>query len=247
MFRHSPLFQFRHGDHLCVFYRSEDALLEVLTPYVAEGILKGETCFCAQKPEIQKRLVYDLRFLGIDTDEEIKRGALELHTEADTYFPNKRFEPPVMMEMLTRSIAESLDKGFTAFRSAGEMSWAVRGRNECDQIIEYEQMVDRCYPGKAAIGLCQYAVDEFPSDVLDSVLENHRLHLAQAHSSSLHSSLHVRHGGYVAELVADRFVVDPRFYYVVQQYRPRDIVGWGIASSFETAAAQAEHLANQSA
>jgi hypothetical protein len=42
-------------------------------------------------------------------------------------------------------------------------------------------------------------------------------------------------------------VVDPRFYYVVQQYRPRDIVGWGIASSFETAAAQAEHLANQSA
>ena len=38
MFRLSPLFQFRHGDHLCVFYRSEDALLEVLTPYVAEGI-----------------------------------------------------------------------------------------------------------------------------------------------------------------------------------------------------------------
>lgn len=35
MLRHSPLFHFKPGDHACVFYRSEDSLLDVLTPHVA--------------------------------------------------------------------------------------------------------------------------------------------------------------------------------------------------------------------
>jgi len=56
MFRQSPLFQFRHGDHICVFYRSEDSLREVLTPYIAEGLRRGQKCFCAQKPYIGGQL-----------------------------------------------------------------------------------------------------------------------------------------------------------------------------------------------
>lgn len=243
MLGYAPLFQFRHGDHLCVFYRSEEDLLEVLTPYIAEGLLKGERCFCAQKAEVLKRLSYDLRFLGIDPDNEIKRGALELHTEEDTYLPNKRFEPQVMMDMLTRSIRESSERGFTAFRTAGEMSWAVRGRNECDNIVDYEAMVDQCYPGKPAIGLCQYAMGEFSPDLLNAVLQTHRLHLAESKTHCMHSSLHVRFGSYSAEVVADKFVVDPRFYYVVQQQHPRKIVGWGVAPTFDRATTEAEHLA----
>jgi len=53
--------------------------MEMLSPCIAVGILRGERCFCAQKPEVLKRLEYDLRFIGIDTDREIRRGALELH------------------------------------------------------------------------------------------------------------------------------------------------------------------------
>jgi MEDS: MEthanogen/methylotroph, DcmR Sensory domain len=244
--RNSPLFQFKHGDHICVFYRRQQDLLEILTPYIAQGILKGERCFCAQKPEVLKQLVYDLRFLGIDTDREIARGALDLHTEDETYFPKKRFEPAAMMEMLTRSIAESFERGFTAFRTAGEMSWAVRGRNECDQILEYEAMVQKCFPGKRAIGMCQYPMGEFPPDVLECVLQAHHMHLAEANSHSLHSSLHVRYGDCVAEVVADKVVIDPRFYYVVQQQRPREIVGWGVAPTFEGATTLAADLARAS-
>jgi len=240
--RHSPLFQFKHGDHTCLFYRSEDALMEVLTPYVGEGILKGERCFCAQKPEILKRLIYDLRFLGLDTDKEIKRGALELHTENEAYFPNNRFEPLVMMEMLTRSIAETAEKGFTGFRSAGELSWAVQGRNECDQIIEYEQMVERAFPGRPAIGLCQYAVNAFTPEVLELVLETHRLHLSDTHEDCHHSSLHVQYGTHGAEIVANKLLIDPHYYYVVQQVLQREIIGWGVAPTFDGATTSAEQI-----
>jgi DcmR-like sensory protein len=247
MFRHSPLFQFKHGDHTCVFYRSEEALFELLTPYIAEGILKGERCFCAQKPEFIKRLIYDLRFLGIDTDREIARGALELHTEDETYFTNNRFEPEAMMEMLTRSIREAQEKGFAGLRTAGEMSWAARGRDECDQVIGYEKMVEECFPGKAVIGLCQYAMNEFTPDVLNVVMENHRLHVADRAADSFHSSLSVRYGGCSAEVVVDKLMLDPRHYYVVQQQRSREILGWGVAPTFESAIAKAEQLAREPA
>jgi hypothetical protein len=242
LLRNSSLFQFRHGDHTCLFYRSEDTLMEMLSPYIAEGILRGQRCFCAQKPEILKRLEYDLRFIGIDTDREIRRGALELHTEDEAYFVNKRFEPEAMVEMLMRTVEEARDQGFAGLRTAGEMGWAMRGRNECDEILEYEKLVEKSFPGKPAIGLCQYALDEFRPDVLDSVLESHRLHLDESKRNSLHSSLHVRLGKHGAEIVANRLTVDPRYYYVVQQVRPWEIIGWGVASNFDSASARAEQL-----
>src|ERR1700749_4177872 len=93
MFHNSLLFQFKHGDHTCVFYRNEDSLREVLTPYIADGLRRGERCFCAQAPQICKRLVFDLQFLRIDTDSAIRRGALEIHSFDEVYFPNRKFEP----------------------------------------------------------------------------------------------------------------------------------------------------------
>jgi len=32
------LFQFKHGDHTCVFYSAITSLLEILTPYIVEGL-----------------------------------------------------------------------------------------------------------------------------------------------------------------------------------------------------------------
>ena len=146
MFRHSLLFQFKHGDHTCVFYRNEDSLREVLTPYVADGLRRNERCFCAQTPEICKRLIYDLRFLGIDTDTAIARGALEIHTWDEVYFPNRKFEPAAMMDLLLTSMEDAQNRGFTALRTAGELSWASEGRADWDQLFAYEQMVDDIFP-----------------------------------------------------------------------------------------------------
>src|ERR1700733_3649675 len=38
--------QFSHGDHVCHFYQSNESLLTMLSPFVADGLKKGERCFC---------------------------------------------------------------------------------------------------------------------------------------------------------------------------------------------------------
>ena len=247
MLRHSPLFQFRHGDHICVFYRSENALMEFLAPYIAEGLRKDERCFCVQKPHTLRRLIYDLRFIGIDTDREVERGALDLHVEDEVYLPNGRFEPEKLMDMLLKSIETAVKNGFSGLRTAGELSWSVRGRNECDRLVGYEKLVDKYFPGKQVIGVCQYAIDEFSPEVLDLILDAHRLHLADQGPAAIYSSINIGYGHCNAEFVADKFVVDPRYYYVVQQKRQKEVLGWGSAPDINSATIQAEKIVKSAA
>ncbi|HKQ86006.1 MAG TPA: MEDS domain-containing protein [Candidatus Acidoferrales bacterium] len=239
------LFQFRHGDHLCVFYRSEDALMEVLTPFIAEGLRNGERCFCVQREEIFKRLEYDLRFIGVDIDGARKIGALEFHSMNEVYLSGGRFEPAAMMDMLVRSIEDSLKRGFSGFRSAGDLSWAVEGRNECSQLIGYEALVEECFPGKRAAGMCQYPIASFPPEVLKRILSLHRQRIVEPGSPCSHASLSVSGSHCITEIIADKFVVKPKYYYVVEQWDRGDVLGWGTAPDFNAASLQAENLVRQ--
>lgn len=239
------LFQFRHGDHICVFYRSEDALMEVLSPFIAEGLRKSERCFCVQRDEIVKRIEYDLRFIGVDVDTARKVGALEFHSARDAYLPKGRFEPGAMMDMLTRSIADSVKRGFSGFRSAGDLSWAVEDRNACSQLLGYEALVEECYPGKPAIGMCQYPIDSFPPETLKGILNLHRQRIVEPKALSAHASLSVSGGHCITEIIADKFVVNPKYYYVVEQWDRGDVLGWGTAPDFNAATLQAENLVRQ--
>jgi hypothetical protein len=195
MLGHSSLFQFRHGDHTCVFYRSEDALMEVLTPYVAEGLRRGELCFCVQKPHICTRLLSDLRLLGFDTADFVARGALDVRSEDEVYLPNGRFDPRNMMDMAMQSLSEALDRGFPALRGAGDLSWAVKGRNECEPLLEYEGIVNGYHPGRPLIGLCQYDANAFSPRMLDSVVRAHGLCVSDLLPSSPNYSRVSTHSG----------------------------------------------------
>src|SRR5262249_55736553 len=155
----APLFQFHHGDHICVFYRSDDALLEILTPYVAEGLREGQCCFCVQPQRIMQRLKHDLQFLGVKVDREMSRGSLLCYSEREIYFEFGDFDPAGMIRKLEGAIENSLRAGFSGFRSAGELSWAGDSETHCKQVTGYEKMVEECYPGKAAVGLCQYRME----------------------------------------------------------------------------------------
>jgi two-component system, sensor histidine kinase PdtaS len=243
MFRESSLFQFKNGDHTCVFYRSDKELMEVLTPFVADGLRRGERVFCAQRPEILKRLTHDLIFLGLNPDYERESGALDLLTEEEAYFPHSQFEPLAMMDMLIRSIYTARAKGFTSFRSAGELSWAVQGRNECDRVVGYEKLVEEYYPGRPAIGLCQYPMDKFEPSVLRAVLASHRMQISDTSPGSNHCSIHFRNEGWTAEMVADKITTEPRYYYVVQHSQPFEIAGWGVSNDFDSASASIGKLA----
>ena len=235
-----PFVQFKRGDHICLFYRDEGMLVQTLAAYLAAGLSSGERCFCAQKPHIIPRIYKALKAFGIDAEKEAARGALEIHTEDEVYFAEGRFKPQTMIEMLERSIQEAVAQGFTGFRTAGEMSWALTDTrcemgNCCDQLIQYEAMVQAAYPGKPAIGICQYPVNRFPRHVVAEVLKAHRLALEETMVSTNHSTLTIRQGKYLADIVTDRFNPGAAYHYVVQGQDSSDVLSWGVEPTIDGA------------
>ena len=242
-----PLFRFQHGDHACVFYKNEDFLLEVLTPYVADGLRRHERCFCVQAPQVLKRLEMDLAFIGVNVEREIKRGALDFYTPSQVYLRSGAFEPEILMDMLIRSVDESVKGGFSGFRSAGELSWAMEGSHDCSQLLGYEAMVQNSFPGKPAIGMCQYPMNRFPTDVLQKTLDHHRYSLTEPHLESKHASLCLRTRHAEVEIVANRFATDPKYYYVASPLRTKTPFGWGVEAELNRAIDESDALLRQSA
>ena len=145
-----------------------------------------------------------------------------------------------MMEMLERSIKDAMAAGFTGFRTAGEMSWALKDTrcqdgNCCDQLLNYEKLVQAVYPGKPAIGICQYPLGRFSSSVVTSVLAAHRMALEETMAGLNHSTLTIRQGNYLADIVTDRLSPGNAFHYVVQGRGSFDVLSWGVEPTLEEA------------
>jgi MEDS: MEthanogen/methylotroph, DcmR Sensory domain len=239
-----PLFTFKRGDHVCVFYHDESAMLDVLVPYIFEGLALGEQCLCVLPPQICQRFVAGLKAAGVDTDREIRQRALVVHPPEEVYFPSGDFQAVAMIALLGGAIAEAGRLGFSGFRSAGELSWAAHGRCDCDRLVEYEAMVDAAYPKQGATGMCLYDMKQFPEAVLGKVLEVHRLCLNDSVGASKRCSVGIRHGAFFADIVVDR-ADRSRFYYVAQKSGCADVLGWGYAPNFEVAMHCSERLLSE--
>ena len=136
-------------------------------------------------------------------------------------------------------------QGFSALRTAAELSWAEQGFAGCDQLLTYEKWVDEYLPGRRVIGLCQYDVNAFSPDVLAAVIDAHRIHFSEERASSCHAGICFRSGDCWTEIIAEKLVMSPSYYYVVQRDKSTDVLGWGVAPTFDTASYQAEQLVRE--
>ena len=243
----TSLVQFKRGDHICIFYRDETSLIENLVPYLATGLRRNERCFCVQKQHIIPQVLQGLEALGVNTALEMELGALDVHEDDEFYFSSGRFEPQALMDSLEESILSALSLGFTGLRTAGELSWTMNGRHGspatlCDQIVGYENMVERSFPGKPVIGVCQYAAHLFPPQVLHRVLEAHRTAIEETIISVNHSTLTLRSGEFLADIVADRVRPGEAFHYIVQRRGSPEILSWGQEFSMDAAVHSSESI-----
>jgi hypothetical protein len=165
----------QRGDHACVIYSAGPDLIAVVAAYLHEGLRAGERCwYAACSPRERSDLTFALQARDIDVTEAEARGSLRLMTAADMYLADGIFDPERMLQELNAAILDSVHDGFTAFRVAGEMSWALEPKPGTDRVIEYESLVEMLLRASAAQGLCVYH-SCMPAALLDGALTSHPL------------------------------------------------------------------------
>ena len=155
------------GDHIAHFYRGASQMFNVLGPYVAEGIRRGDKCVVISSPEVADQLLEWLESKGVDPETARKNGQLFLHA-GETSQDARR----ALVDQVEK---ESLNAGYQFVRWAGDGSWALAGKTSVHEMLCWEALYDKVSADWNILALCQFDLMQFSGDVVMDALRSHPL------------------------------------------------------------------------
>ncbi len=161
------------GDHMCCIYETDEEHRAVITPYMQQGLERGEKVIYIVDFNTAETVLGYLRVQGLDVDGYVAREQLVMADREDTYLRNGVFDPDAMINFLRSTLELALAQGFKALRVTGEMTWALRGLPGSERLIEYEAKLNHFFPGVLCTALCQYDRKRFDPAILLDVIHTH--------------------------------------------------------------------------
>jgi hypothetical protein len=163
----------KRGDHVCALYSTTAELVREVAGFVAEGLRNRERCWYVGTGKEMDSLRAALLPLGVDVAAETRRGALKLIAGDGAYVVHGGFNPEVTIQIFNDAIEQAYTDGFTGFRAAAEMSWALDCEDGAHQVIVYEALLKSLFVSCRAIGLCLYDRKLMPLAVINGALATH--------------------------------------------------------------------------
>jgi hypothetical protein len=164
---------FKRGDHICAIYSTTEELTREVARFLAEGLRNRERSWYVGSGDEMDSLRDALRQLGIDVTAETRRTALQLISGDGAYIVHGAFNPEATIQIFNDAIEQAYTDGFTGFRAAAEMSWALDCADGPHQVIVYEALLKSLFASCRAIGFCLYDRRRMPLEVINGALLTH--------------------------------------------------------------------------
>lgn len=131
--------------HVCAFFDTGDEEYRVITPFIKEGIDRGEKAFHIVDPKLRADHFRRLGEAGIDTDAAQERGQLEVRNWEEAYLRGGHFDQNAMLELIQQVL--DVDKSqFPLTRLVAHMEWALEDRPGVNDLVEYETRLNYILP-----------------------------------------------------------------------------------------------------
>jgi DNA-binding CsgD family transcriptional regulator len=166
------------GAHLCIFYESQEDLLDTVAPYFKAGLENNEFCLWAPSEKItleQACLALSRRIP--DFDRRRAAGNMEIVPGRDWYLEGDRFGLERVISSWDEKLRGALAKGYDGIRVSGDAFWlnSKYYKDFCD----YEHALNWPLEGRPMLALCTYPlVASSAAEVLE-VARAHHLALAR--------------------------------------------------------------------
>ncbi len=161
------------GNHLCSLYETEEERRALLTPFLCQGLERGEKVLYIVDAHSAEVVLDYLRDDGLEVEPYLASGQLSILTVDDAYMREGVFDPDGMIALLRAETEQALAEGYSALRLTGEMTWTLRGLPGSERLIEYEAKLNEFLPGSKCLAICQYDRRRFDPAVLLDVLCTH--------------------------------------------------------------------------
>ena len=155
------------GTHICVFYETQDDLLDSVGQYIAAGLGANESCVWAvSKPITEDDAKAALRLILPDLDRYLSSGQLEVMKGTDWYLEGGEFSLTRITNGWNDKLARARNAGYDGMRVSGDAFWIAT--SHWKSFCEYEQELDRTLVSQKMIVLCTYSLQSSRAvDILD--------------------------------------------------------------------------------
>lgn len=177
------------GWHFCQFYRDFYQLLDMIAPYVAEGLKNNEGCLWVMPQVVTKEVAcHALSHHLEDVEDYLARGQLEMLSHPQWYLNSsgrlKSFEE--IGNALLAKQDRALAQGFKFLRAAGDTGW-VSGTEQSKEFIDYEMKINAALGATKVAAVCTYRAD-VTADEFVAIVTAHQDSLYQSTDSQPHQT-----------------------------------------------------------
>jgi hypothetical protein len=159
--------------HICAFFNSTDEQHRVLRSFILDGFDQGDKAFHLVDPERREDHLRRLADAGIDVQEAMGSGQLEVRRWQDGPLGGDRFDLDTWLAAFEQVLQSGPAAGYAQTRFLAHMEWALVDLPGVDDLIEFETHVNHVVPKYDDIVICAYDVTRFGASVVMDALRTH--------------------------------------------------------------------------
>jgi hypothetical protein len=170
----------RTHEHVCVLYRGADQRDELMVEFLAEGVHRGDRCYCMITPDNHQRIdaaVSARNERPADGAVSEDAGRIDFVAPAGSHVRGGEFVSECMLQFWEDwGTATFVSDGVAHARIAADMSWAKPLVDAPGFVMDLERYETRFtlwarrYP---QVTTCMYDLDKFDGDVIVPIVRAH--------------------------------------------------------------------------
>src|SRR6266550_3441914 len=142
--------------HICAFFNSTDEEHRVLGSFIKDGFARGDKAFHLVNPELREEHLRRLAEAGINVQEAMGTGQLEVRPWQDGPLRGGRFDQDTWLVSFEQVLQSGPAAGYVQTRFLAQMEWALVDLPGVDDLIEFETRVNHVDPKYDDIVICAY-------------------------------------------------------------------------------------------
>jgi hypothetical protein len=159
--------------HVCAFFNSIDEQHQVLGSFIKDGFDRGDKAFHLVDPEQREEHVRRLAQAGIDVQDAMSTGQLEVRSWQDGPLREGRFDQDTWVASFERVLQSGPAAGYAHTRFLAQMEWALVDLPGVEDLIEFETRVNYVVPKYDDAVICAYDLSKFGASVVMDALRTH--------------------------------------------------------------------------
>jgi hypothetical protein len=159
--------------HVCAFFNGIDEQHRVLRSFIKDGFDQGDKAFHLVDPKRRDEHLRRLAEAGIDVQEAMEIGQLEVHPWEDGPLRGGRFDQDTWLAAFEQVLKSGPAAGYAQTRFLAQMEWALVDLPGVEDLIEFETRVNHVVPKYDDTVICTYDLSKFGASVVIYALRTH--------------------------------------------------------------------------